>query len=258
MKQPILQPLGFDAKTEKVYRALLSLADATAFRVAKASGLKRTSVYHILDNLISMGLASIYTSRGVKRYVAENPNKLKTLFEQKTIIAERLIPLLKADVNQSRGEVKISFFEGKEAIKSISEEALDSKEKTILSIGSSKKFLEFVGGKYGYGQRRREKGIYSRAIRFKGDESVINPKFSQVNPVRSQTPGASRYPTRSDQTSNGVKILDAVPDFPGYITIFDKNVGVILFEGDGYGFVVRSESFSKVMRFVFEILWELK
>ena len=72
MKKRELEQLGFDARTEDVYTALLRLADAPAQRIAKEAGLKRTSAYHVLENLVSMGLASIYVSRGIKRYVAES------------------------------------------------------------------------------------------------------------------------------------------------------------------------------------------
>ena len=91
--------MGLDEKTEKVYVALLKLADAPAAKVARESGLKRTSVYHVLENLASMGLASSYIHRGVKRYAAENPSRLKAFFEQKAILAERLTPILQNLIN---------------------------------------------------------------------------------------------------------------------------------------------------------------
>lgn len=230
-KSTPLQSLGFDEKTEKVYRALLKLADSTAFQIAKEAGIKRTSAYHILENLIGMGLVSTYVSRGVKRYFAENPQKIKSFFEQKMILAERLIPELAKEINKSKSDLKIRIFEGKEALKTISEEALEAKEKTILSIGSSQKLIEFLGGKYGYGKRRREKSIFARSIRIEGDEPSTNPKLHQV------------------------KFLPKDFEFPGYIIIFDNNVGIILFDGNGFGFIVRNLSFSKMMKLFFETLW---
>ena len=35
MKKTILSNIGFDEKTEQIYKALLSLGDATVFRIAK-------------------------------------------------------------------------------------------------------------------------------------------------------------------------------------------------------------------------------
>ncbi len=230
-QQNILQSIGLDAKTESVYRALLHLADATAFRVAKESGIKRTSIYHILDNLLAMGLVSSYVSRGVTRYAAEHPQKIKSFFEEKMILAERLIPELQKEINKSKGKTSVRLLEGIEGIKSISDEMLASKAKTILSIGSSKKYLEFVGGKFGYGERRRKAGIFTRAIRYKGDEAGTNSKFQEV------------------------RIVPANFEFSGFITIYGKYVGIVLFEGNGFGLVVTSESLSAIMRSFFEVLW---
>ncbi len=232
-KTRLLESLGFDEKTEKVYRGLLSLTDAPASRIAKEVGLKRTSVYHILENLVAMGLVSSYKSRGAQRYFAESPAKLKSFFEQKAILAQRLIPLLQKDIDQSRGKAVLRIFEGVEGITSISEESLEAKEKIILSIGSSTKFLEFVGGKQGYGERRRKKGIFVRALRFEEDRPEI---------------GSSHL--------REVRILPEGLRFPGLILVFDKKVGIILFEGSGLGFIVESEAFSQMMKSIFELLWE--
>lgn len=232
-KSRLLQPLGFDEKTEKIYRTLLALADAPVSKIAKGAGLKRTSVYHILENLVAMGIVSSYTSRGTRHYFAESPRKIKSFFEQKMILAERLLPLLREDIDEGRRRTNIRVFEGREGVKSISEESLEVKEKAVLSLGSSERFLEFVGGKHGYGERRRKKGIFVRALRFEGDEKGTNPKFHEI------------------------KFLPKEFDFPGFIIIFDKKVGIILFEGEGLGFIVESEKFSRMAKSIFEALWEV-
>lgn len=231
MKKSILKPLGFDEKTERIYRSLLSLADATAQRIAKESGIKRTSAYHILEHLIELGAVSFYTQRGVKRFVAENPQKLKSYFEQKVILASRIIPELQKDIEESRDKVRIRILEGIEAIKSISEEALETEDKIILSIGSSKKLIEFIGGKYGFGERRRKRGIIARSLRFEGDEQSTDTRFQKI------------------------RFLSKEYEFPGFFLIYHNTVGIILFDGTGYGCVIRSKSFSKIMHSVFEILW---
>ncbi|MDO8600299.1 MAG: helix-turn-helix domain-containing protein [bacterium] len=227
----MLQPLGIDQKTERVYRALLSIADATAFRIAKEAGLKRTSVYYLLEELIVMGLVSTYTHRGVTRYVAENPAKLKSLFEQKMILAERILPELQKEIGTSGRKTAIRIFEGKEAIQRMSEEALEAKDKKILSLGSSRKLIEFLGGKHGFGARRRKRGIFTRSLRFEDDE---------------KSTGARLHDTR---------ILPKDFNFPVFMMIFDKKVSLVLFESDGIGLLIASENFANAMRSLFEVLW---
>ena len=231
-KNNLLNFLGFDEKTERVYRALLYLADATATRIAEETGLVRTSVYHILENLISMGLVSTSTHRGVRRFIAENPSKIKSYFEQRLILAERIIPELKKEMGKTFSNSEIKIYRGKESIKSIIEDALETKERVILSIGSSKKLLQFIGGKFGYGHRRRMKGILARSIRIEGDELPTNPRLNQT------------------------KFIDKNTDFPGYILIYDTKVCVIMFEKNGLGFVIENQSFSKMAKSIFGLIWK--
>ena len=232
-QRDLFQSIGFDEKTERVYKTLLSLADAPAFRIAKESGLKRTSVYHTLENLISMGLVSSHISHGVTRYAAENPQKIKAFFEQKMLLAERILPELEQEMTKSRARVSMRLLEGKDALKSISEEALATKEKIIYSIGSSKKLIEFLGGTYGYGERRRKRGIHARSLRSYEDEPITNPRLHQM------------------------RVLPKDFLFPGYVLIFDKTVALMFFEGNGYGCVITSTTFSKMMRSFFEVIWSM-
>ena len=230
-KNNILSFLGLDEKTERVYRVLLYLADAPVSRIAEETGIVRTSVYHVLEHLISLGLVSTYISRGTKRFVAENPNKIKNYLEQRLILAERIIPELQKEIHKTFSGSEIKTYHGKESVKSLVEDALDTKEKVILSIGSSKELLQFIGGKFGYGHRRRMKNILARSIRFEGDESISNPRLNQI------------------------KFIENI-DFPGYILIYDKKVCMILFEKNGLGFVIENQSFSKMTKSLFELIWQ--
>ena len=233
-KATILQPLGLEKKTEMVYRTILGLADAPVSQIARHAGLKRTSCYHILENLATMGLVSFYTERGVKRFVAEHPSKLKEFFERQVVLAERAIPDFEKEVSKHISLASVRVFEGRAAVRGMSEEALQVKEKTILSIGSTKQLLEFLGGKYGWGKRRREQRIFQRALRFSQDETVDSP---------------TRF--------HDIRILPDSFAFPGYLLIFENSVAIILFQEPARGIIVTDQNFSVMARSLFNTLWEL-
>jgi len=232
MDKRILSNLGIDEKTEKVYRSLLRLGDATASSVAKVASLKRTSVYHTLENLVGMGVVSTYVSRGIKRYSAENPLTIKQFFEQKAIIAEKLLPLLMKEVNMSSGKIKINIFEGVDGIKTSSEKALESKNKIIYSIGSSKKLINYLGGSFGLGFRRRKKGIYMKSLRFVSDETD----------------------TRKERMQEA-KFMSEDYDFPGYILFFDATVIIIFYNNGGRAISIESKEFYRMIKTFFDIFW---
>lgn len=231
-KGGILQPLGLDIKTEQTYRALLSLADAPASAVARRIGMRRTSVYHILENLASMGLVSMYIERGVKRFVAEHPSRLKTFFERQTLLAERTAEELKKEMSTRSPSAPFRAIEGTEAIKNATEEALLAKEKIIYSIGSSQKLLSLVGGKFGFGARRRKQKIFQRALRFADDSPISSP-----------------------ERLHDVRILPETFKFPGYILMFDTSVIMISFDEPPRGIIAKDRNFATMMRSLFETIW---
>lgn len=237
MTKRLLEELNIDEKTERVYRALLTLGDAPAYFIAKRVGLKRTSVYHLLESLAQMGLTSSYKEKGVTRFYAESPRKLKGYFESKSILAERLIPFLEKDAKILPGIWNIRNFEGKSGIQSIMEEALTAKDKTILSVGSSAKMIEHFGH-MAYGARRRKNAIKSRSLRYPSDHPEFEEHFE-----------------RHTDTSH-IRYLPKNFNFPGMMIIFDSRVAIITYERSGSGVIITSGEFSQMMRSVFEVLWQ--
>lgn len=232
MKKLLLRPFGMDKKTETAYRTLLTLGDAPISSIARRSGLKRTSCYHILENLIQMGLATSYEERGVRRFAAEHPSRLEQFFQRQTILASRLIPELEKEIHKPGGSPIVRVFEGKEAIKNITEEALKCKGKKLLSMGSTKKLIEFMGGTYGFGKRRREKGISQRSLRFPDD-----PKSD------------------SGTKLHEIRMLPASLNFPAYILMFDNAVGVTPFEEPARSILITDPAFATLMKSIFEFFW---
>jgi len=231
-KTSLFERFGLDKKTEQIYRALLALADAPASAIAKRAGIKRTSAYHILGNLADMGLVTSYRESGVERFVAQHPSMLKTYFERQAILAERLIPELEAEIAKSRTPLLVEVFEGKEAIQHMTESVFKAKEKTVWSIGSTKKLLEFIGGKYGFGKRRRAAGIFEYALRYRADDVRNNP--------------ASFHKAR------------LLPDsfaFPGKVTIFDSTICIVPFSEPPRGIQITDPAFAQMMRSMFDLLW---
>lgn len=233
MKKLLLQTFGLDQKTEKVYRSLLALGDGPASIIARRAGLKRTSCYHILENLTEMGLASSYEEHGVRRFAAEHPSRLEQFFQRQMILASRLVPELEKEINRSGNAAHIRIFEGREAIKNITEEALNSKQKKILSMGSTKKLIEFLGDTYGFGVRRREKGIFQRSLRFPYDP-----------------------PSNSGTRLHEIRILPSSLNFPAYVLMFDNSVGITPFDEPARSILITDSAFATMMKSIFEFFWE--
>jgi len=79
----ILKNIGLDESEAQVYLSALSLGPTTILKISKASELKRTTVYGIVEDLKQKGLMSIEL-KGLKQlYRAESPEKLEMILESK-------------------------------------------------------------------------------------------------------------------------------------------------------------------------------
>lgn len=228
-----LAEIGLDTKTETIYRSLLSLGDAPVSRIARVAGIPRTSAYHTLKNLAKSGLVSEYSASGVQRFVAEHPQKLRDLFERQMIIAERLIPDLEAEIRKNRSGTSVRLFEGIDGVRALTEEALKTKSKIVYSIGSSRDLLALLGGKYGFGARRRKQGIRAKVLRFAHD---VNPK---------------------NTNSEEKRILPDSFSFPGFVLIFDSRVAVIPFQKPAVGVLIENTLIADMWRSIFDMLWHI-
>ncbi len=120
----ILQGLGLDDANTKVYLALSSLGPSTVLDVARASGVKRTSIYHVLDNLTDLGLARIELKGFKKLYAAENPERLEGLLDHKLKELKNALPDLLSIYNKKNNPSTIRIYEGLAAVESAYEELL--------------------------------------------------------------------------------------------------------------------------------------
>lgn len=230
-----LQQLGIDQKAERVYRALLTLADAKASEIAHEVGMKRTSAYYILDELVRRGLASTYIERGVRRYFAEHPKKLQERLVAEAVIAGRLAEVLAKDIGGKTGRGNVRTFSGHNGILSLMDGVVTTKGKEIRSMGSSSAFLE-RHGHMAFGERRRKRSIYMRALRFAEDKKLHRGDRSRkLSEVRYFKEGFV---------------------FPGMALLYDEGAAFVSDDRGGFGFIVHNAAYQQMMGCVFENLWE--
>jgi sugar-specific transcriptional regulator TrmB len=95
----LLQQLGFNAYESKAYLGLLSTYPATAYEVAKASGVPTSKIYETLGKLTTKGLVQPGEPRDklAQQYVALKPSDLSDQIKQTAITrANELLPLLES------------------------------------------------------------------------------------------------------------------------------------------------------------------
>jgi len=242
-----LKKIGLSDKEAKIYMASLSRGPETAPALAKLSGIVRPTAYVIIDSLLKKGLMSSFVKEKKTFYTAESPEHLLSLIRlQKQEIEERerefakLIPELEKLANIKGEKPKVRVFEGKEGLKSITEQILKSKSKEIYSyipidlvygLFTEKDHTERVT------QRRIAKKIKSKVF-------YTTKRGEILKPVDKELLREAKY-VPEDKFS-----------FKAGIDICDDFVAIYTFKGKIMGVIIENDDIANTLKSVFRMCWE--
>ncbi len=137
MIEKILRQFGLSEKETKVYLALLELGPASVRKIAEQSGINRGTSYDILKSLIDQGLASYFYKEKNQYFVAEDPERLVQVLENKANNLTQLEGEIKAIIPELKSLTKsgqkpvVKFYEGYQGIKSILQDVLEVMSKVV-------------------------------------------------------------------------------------------------------------------------------
>ena len=79
--EELLSKIGLNKNESAIYLALLNNGPMTVAGISQKSSLHRPTIYKTIPNLEKTGLITNTPYGKLKKYVAENPQKLKTLLD---------------------------------------------------------------------------------------------------------------------------------------------------------------------------------
>lgn len=137
--EQLLKQVGFSEKEAKVYLASLALGKDTAFHIAKKAGLKRPTVYLILEELVQKGFISLTKTKKAKLYGSTHPKKILTSIQSKERKFREGLVELESLYNAKLGKPRMETFEGIRSVESLYDEITDYarlKGKEVLAFGT--------------------------------------------------------------------------------------------------------------------------
>jgi sugar-specific transcriptional regulator TrmB len=120
----ILKNIGLTETEATVYLTALSLGSTTILKIARGSGVKRTSVYDVVSALSERGLMKTELKGLKKLYSAENPEKLATLLETRQEEFAKELPTFLALYKLQGSESVMKYYTGLRAMQQIYMETL--------------------------------------------------------------------------------------------------------------------------------------
>jgi sugar-specific transcriptional regulator TrmB len=238
MLEKELKELGFDDKEAIIYVALLELGPSPVTLIAKKTGIKRTAIYYDLENLAEKGYISETIENKKKKYIAEDPEKIKRIFQERIERLNQIIPDLNNLATTNLSKPSVRYFVGKEGLKTMYLESLNlPKKPEILGFVSDDPeiFLpEFIKA---YISKRAKKKISYKGI-IKGNKR------------------AREFKRQSKQLYFDLKLIPVNLFDPKIeINIYGNKVVFVSFEYELLGVMIESKIIADAMRQIFNLVW---
>ncbi|NTW13542.1 MAG: hypothetical protein HGA31_00735 [Candidatus Moranbacteria bacterium] len=234
-----LQNAGLNETEAKIYLAVLELGQTSVSRIALKAGIKRTTVYLSLENLMKKGLISAIKKGSKAYYYAEDPRNLERMMEVRKNEVSDIIPRLLAFTNLIDNKPEIRYFEGEEGIKEVLMKSLEQPGKEILMMFSESYFSDF-------GDEFFEKTYRPERIRRKILSRTLMPDNEQMR----------AFSGKSVQHLRQAKFLP--PDLFKIdieVLMYERNQIAIISFKEGFAFIINSPAIHSSFKSIFETLW---
>jgi len=163
--QKLLERLGYSKNEATVYLAAMVSGLSSAQDIAAKAKLQRTTVYSVLNYLVSRGIVAKSLIRGKTRFLAEPPEKLYSELSDLQNKLKLAMPEFNALYNKSETKPKILFFEGKQAMQKVYDDTLEESPAEILEWNTNDYFeFDTFAVDPQYIAKRVDKNIKARRI----------------------------------------------------------------------------------------------
>lgn len=235
----ILEQIGIEGKKADVYLSCLELGGATAYLIAKKIGLKRPTVYDIINQLMKEGLVYKSIKGSVKYFFPADPEMLLRKIKEKEDNVKSILPMLQNLYNSPKTKPFIRYFEGKEGIREMYEDSLRSCKKgdEILAYVGEDVLACVPDYTEKYVKRRVEKGIRLRGI-YKQDAKI------------------NEYIAKNIEQLRESKVLPP-EEFPisNETNIYKNKIAIASYGHERFGMIIESEEIARSQKAIFELVW---
>jgi len=237
-----LKNIGLNEKEAKIYLSLLELSRASAYQIAKNSGLKRPTVYVILEELVNKGVVRKIPGQKIINYSPTNPEELLAIIQSKIDSAQKALPELKAlGRGRLRKKVYVSYYEGLSGIKEMYSKLCENMK--------DKEYVAF----YAHG-----KNTPRELLEYFDELNAEHKKFGiKRRGITVKHPSLKKYLEKNNQKNYRIKLKTLTPDkYNSQISIeIYKNVTQIISHRYLQGILIENPDVAKVIKQIFELVW---
>lgn len=243
----LLTTIGIPKKAAHVYLSALQSGAVTMTDLARITGIKRPSVYLMIDTLIARGLITT-ERRGRKTYYrSEHPQRILQTLRSRTREMERVIPELEAMYYDPRGRPRVTVTEGLPSVLAVYEDM-------YAAMGRSGEILFFTD--IGSLEVHLPDAIDAFIERLR-----TLPASYRLRELDRESPEAHAYVRRLHTVKGAhhhIRLLDPSL-FPFEHTdtlIFENKTALFSFKKEIFTVVIESQQIADTHRALFDAAWE--
>jgi sugar-specific transcriptional regulator TrmB len=225
-----LKQAGLTENEGKVYLALLDLGPSLAGQISRKAGLHRRTVYDTTEMLIKKGLIGYIIKNNRRLFKASNPNRLLEIINEKKQLINPIIKGLQERYTKTRQKEETNFYKGKEGLKTVFEDQLESKE--ILILGASPLAYETLQFYFKwYDKARKQKKIKTKLITT--DRRIKRIALAEI------------------------KYLPEKYSNPVSVNIYGDKTAIILWASEPIAIVIKNKEVAEGYKNYFELMWKI-
>jgi HTH-type transcriptional regulator, sugar sensing transcriptional regulator len=244
-----LELLGLGKTEAKLYLAGVDYSHAIGVNeLQKRTGLKRPTIYHNLNLLVSRGLAAKVSSLNRTLYSFSPPSQLERMVESevreakaKTHVLAQVLKQLEAS-QPTAGSVSVRHFEGLQGVKTVVDMALFCQQPAWNIIAPVDNFFRQFDERYAryYMITRKRHGIRSKTL------------WERPDPE-------GRLLTKQEIRERQPRFLPEVVhgQFTATTILFDNKVAIITSLKEQSAILIESNELSGLFKALFEALWQV-
>ncbi len=241
--------LGLTEEETKTYISLLETGPATVAMLAQKLGKPRPSLYGFLKRLQDKGLITQSAKDGVRTYVAEAPEKVEILFQEKIDALNRsqrayqeLIPALREKVPTAFLNPKFQLYEGAEGLQFVLKDMLLYKNIETYAFWPIKAMVDILSPDFfrSHNKSRIKNNIYTKAL-WPAEQTVDIKKHPYLGVGEDFRREIRIAPKEIDSTM-------------GY-WIYNDKVAFISSRKESFGFIIESRELVQMLLSQFNFIW---
>ncbi len=227
-----IKQAGLTDNESKVYLALIDLGPSLAGQISRKTGLHRRTIYDVIEMLIKKGLVGYIKKNNRKLFQASNPNRILQIIQEKQNILSPIVSELQKKYTKTKEKEETNFYKGKEGLKTIFEDQLESNE--ILILGASPKAYNILQFYFKwYDKSRKQKKIKSRII-------------TQTKEIKK-----TKIPLAE------IRYLPKKYSNPVAVNIYGNKTAIILWATEPIAIVINNKEITEGYKNYFELMWKI-